>query len=354
MNVLVLDKDFNKIYILDWYESLLWTDRYYEAGDFEIYTSLDYNLLNNLQEGYYLQIAESEHIMIIEGVEITNDIEGGRHMVITGRSLESILDRRIIWPEYEVKGKPKIYSVINTWLKNFITNPVSGYGTDSANRKIANFEYQDAYTDIKITSPSMTYAKYTGSNLYESIVTLCKDNEIGFKITLTDENKFKFQFYVAEDRSFDQTDNNAVIFSEYFDNISSTDYVHNMQPYKNTLVLTNSSTIKHFGTKKAGLDRRELYSSVSGTEDTDIDWKYEAKQVFMDNAPTHEITGEVDTMNTQFVYGIDYFLGDIVSIENEFVTGNARITEYTINITESGRNCYPTLEFVPFIDIDEG
>lgn len=354
MNISVLDKDLNTIYILDYYESLLWTDRYYEAGDFEIYTPLDYNLLNYLQEGYYLQIAESEHTMIIEGVEITNDVEGGRHMVITGRSLESILDRRIIWPEYEVKGKPKIYSVINTWLSNNITNPVSGYGTNYKNRKIDNFEYVTSYTDTRITSPSMTYAKYTGSNLYESINTLCKDNEIGFKITLTDENKFKFQFYVGEDRSYDQTDNPAIVFSEYFDNISSTDYIHNIQPYKSTLVLTNNSQVKHFGTKKAGLNRRELYSSVSGSNDSDVDWNYEAKQAFMDNCPTHEITGEVDTMNAQFVYGIDYFLGDIVSIENEFITGDARITEYTINITESGRNCYPTLEFVPFIDIDEG
>ena len=39
MEVLVLNTEFESVAIIDTFESLIWTDRYYEAGDFEIYTA---------------------------------------------------------------------------------------------------------------------------------------------------------------------------------------------------------------------------------------------------------------------------------------------------------------------------
>lgn len=97
MELLVLNTDFESIAVIDTYESMIWTDRYNSYGDFEIYFAMDTNLLSCLKEDYYLWLKDSEHCMIIEDIKINADIEEGNHLVVTGRSLESILERRIIW-----------------------------------------------------------------------------------------------------------------------------------------------------------------------------------------------------------------------------------------------------------------
>ena len=97
MEIYVLNTNFESVAVVDEFESLIWTDRYDEAGDFELYMSMDKRLLEYLRKDYYLWNADSEHMMIIEGINIVSDVEEGNKLIVSGRSLESILDRRIIW-----------------------------------------------------------------------------------------------------------------------------------------------------------------------------------------------------------------------------------------------------------------
>ena len=104
MDLLILDKNFDTIGIIDTYESFNWTDRYNEAGDFEITMVLDTvqhtkELLSIFVEDNYVYLGMSEHLMIIEDLNITTDQEEGNKLVVSGRSLESILDRRIVWDQ---------------------------------------------------------------------------------------------------------------------------------------------------------------------------------------------------------------------------------------------------------------
>lgn len=96
MELLVLNTAFESIAVVDTYESLIWTDRYNAYGDFEIFFAMDTSLLEYLKEDNYLWLKESEHCMIIEEIKIDSDTEDGNHLIVTGRSLESILERRII------------------------------------------------------------------------------------------------------------------------------------------------------------------------------------------------------------------------------------------------------------------
>ena len=91
MNIFVMNRNFETVYILDSYESFIWTDRYWAYGDFEIYTFFDPKLLEVFQQDYYISIMESDHVMIIEGTNVESDAEDGSKLRITGRSLESIL-----------------------------------------------------------------------------------------------------------------------------------------------------------------------------------------------------------------------------------------------------------------------
>lgn len=73
-----------------------------------------------------------------------------------------------------------------------------------ADRKISNFVFVLS-TDPKITRLKIDN-QYTGDCLYDVIKGLCEENNIGFKIVLTDENKFAFSLYAGVDRSYEQTE----------------------------------------------------------------------------------------------------------------------------------------------------
>ena len=126
--------------------------------------------------------------------------------IVTGRSLESILERRIIWGQRVFNGN--LQNGIQTMLNECIISP------SIANRKISNFVFVPS-TDPKITRLKIDN-QYTGDCLYDVIKGLCEENNIGFKIVLTDENKFAFSLYAGVDRSYEQTENPYVVFSPNF------------------------------------------------------------------------------------------------------------------------------------------
>ena len=52
MNLYVLNLDLDEVAVVDSYNSLIWTDRYYAYGDFEIYTAMDQSLLDYFKQDY--------------------------------------------------------------------------------------------------------------------------------------------------------------------------------------------------------------------------------------------------------------------------------------------------------------
>lgn len=100
-----------------------------------------------------------------------------------------------------------------------------------ADRKISNFTFKPS-TDNKVTGLTIDN-QYTGDDLYTDIKGLCEENNIGFKIILTDDNKFEFSLYAGADRSYDQTENPYVVFSPNFENIINSNYYSSNANLKN-------------------------------------------------------------------------------------------------------------------------
>lgn len=191
-----MDTNFKMVSVLDVFISFIWTDRYYEYGDFELYTRVSTDILSKIQSEYYLLNKESEHLMIVENIEIETDLEDGHTVKITGRSLESILDRRIVWPSTIISGN--IQDCIKKLLNDSIISP------SISERKIDNFIF-DTSNNSKITNTIIEETEYNGDNLYEIISGLCSANDIGFKVVLNKSNQFVFSLYVGEDRRTNKT-----------------------------------------------------------------------------------------------------------------------------------------------------
>lgn len=351
MELLVLNTTFESIAVVDTYESLIWTDRYNAYGDFEIFFAMDTGLLEYLKEDNYLWLKESEHCMIIEEIKIDSDTEDGNHLIVTGRSLESILERRIIWGQRIFSGN--FQNAIQTMLNENIISP------SIADRKIPNFTFK-ASTDSKVTGLTIDN-QYTGDDLYTVIKGLCEENNIGFKIILTDDNKFEFSLYAGADRSYDQTENPYVVFSPNFENIINSNYYSSKANLKNvTLVAgegegaSRKTTVVGSG---SGLDRRELFTDArdisSDTEDGQLPENEYIAQLtakgeknLADHDRVTAFEGEVEVTRL-FKYGEDFFIGDIVQIANEYGNeGSAYISELIISRSKDEQSIYPTFKTI--------
>lgn len=453
VNIYVLDTDFQTVGVIDVYESLLWTDRFYTYGEFELYTAFDPYILEICKQDYYMFINESEHTMIIESVEIESDPDKGNNLKITGRSLECILDKRIIWTTAnveegytEIPNKTKFQTMAHDLIEDCIMDPQPYKGSRNNKRRSAkqqaladdrridnfDFEFTDDPAIIGLTLP-LTY--YYGENLYEVMNKLFSDEfegTIGYKITLDENFHFVFKLYTGVDRSYNQqeyvetidtvkssekiyyeevsegvyqvtSDRNfkkkkkyyehkeiypCVVFSPDFDNVVNSNYLDSIEEMRNVTLVAGEEEkpetpegeeaqqtrptngvqpveppAKRKYTlivgKGSGMARREMFSDASDLMEADFEDNDDYMQALKDrgrddlheNSRVTSYEGEVEAIR-QFVYGRDFFMGDVIQMANEYgIEGSARVVEWVLSISkEDGIKTYPTFDAVQVID----
>ena len=355
MELYIMDKDFNKLTIIDEYESLLWIDRYSKPGEFEIYMGVNTDLLQYLTLGNYIRQKNSEHVMIIESVRTETNIEEGDHITVAGRSVECLYGRRIIWKQRDFQ---------DNYFQNAFGNLIEENAgvVASEERKIPNMvrmlNSDPRFLDMKVT------AQYTGDNLLDALVELCDSYKVGFKTIFNEERqRFETSIYLGTDRSYDQDTESYVIFSTNFDNIINTNYFESDKEFCNVTLVSGEGEgldrITQVVGNTAGLERREYWTDARDlrTKDEDgndipIENYYEmlrqrGKEKLTEHKKEKTFDGKVDPSQT-FTYGEDFFLGDIVQIRNEFgIEGSARIVEYIMSESvNNGLEYYPTFEAI--------
>ena len=352
MDLMILDTNKNPLCLLDVYNSFIWTDRYFKYGDFELPASMSEDLLQYLKQDYYITNANSEHVMIIEKLLINSDIENGNTIIVSGRSLESLLERRIVWNRTTLSGN--LQSGIKKLLDENIISP-----TDSS-RKINDFIFEES-TDSAITGLTID-GQYTGDNLYEVIASICQENGIGFEITLNNSKQFVFKLYSGVDRSYDQSVYPYVVFSPNFENMVESNYMESKMAMKNVTLIGgegegNARKYTSVGTA-SGLDRRELFTDARDirAEDDEGNAISEAEYLkqleqrgrenLAENIAVVAFEGQADVVS-MFVYGVDFFMGDIVQIADEYGhETKSRMVELVSSESEEGVSTYPTFASV--------
>ena len=356
MYLYLLDENFISLKVIDTFESLIWTERYNRCGDFEIYTPVDLELLNILIKkpdnvDYYIWLRDSDQQMIFETVKIVSDVETGSYMTISGRSLESLLDRRIIWEQTVLDGN--LQNGIQKLLNNNVVSPTI------SDRRMSRFSMQMS-NDPRITSLTIR-AQYTGDNLYDAIVEICDTYNLGFQVSMTENYQFIFQLYFGEDRSYDQIKNPYVIFSPKFENIINSNYLKSGNTLRNVALVAGEDAGHNRRTQTIGsglgqarkelyVDARDIQSEVNGTAIPDAEYNEQLQQrgreKLSKNKRTEVFEGQIDTTQN-FTYGRDFFKGDIVQIRNEYeIEAKVRITEFIRVQDTRGFETYPTFSII--------
>ena len=350
MDIYVLNSSFEKIGIIDDYQSVIWTIRYFSPGDFEVYIPAKRELLDLMKVDYMLvrdeDCIEDEYhnVMLIRNIEIQSDAETGDNLIITGQCLKSIVARRVVANQTNLSGT--VESCLRTLITQNLISP-----TDS-DRAINNFILG---TDGELTAASMTM-QITGANLAEAMAEICATYGYGWDVFIKGSN-LVFYLYEGKNRSFDQSANPHVVFSTEYDNLLSSDYKENRDEFANVAIVAGEG--EGTARKKAvvgtasGLSRFEIWVDERNTSSNDGEITPTEYQELLEQAGaeklaetriTTEFSGEV-LPDVNFVYKRDYFLGDIVQIENDYgISEPARITEIIASADENGLTVIPTFE----------
>lgn len=350
MAPIIMDQDFNLVGVIDAYDSLIWTERYDRAGDFELQIAATPQTIGMLQIDYYLYLEESEKVMIIEAIRLTTDFERGNYLKVTGRSLEAILERRIVWDQTTLDGY--LQGQIRKLLNDNIISP------SDSERAISNFKMENS-TDVVITQTQIN-SQYTGDNIFTVICSICRDLGLGFKVTLSSLNEFVFKLYNGVDRSYNQDENNYVVFSPNFDNLINSEFVDNKVSYRTIGLIAGEGEgaerikVPVAATHDTGLERREVFidaRDIQSDEEMELE-EYLAIlaqrgfEKMSDMKELNEFSGSMDT-TLSFKYGRDFFLGDIVQVENEYgIQATCRVTELIRSLNGKGYLEYPTFEMI--------
>lgn len=340
MNVYVLDSAFIPIAVIDSFRSLIWTKRYYTCGDFELYLPAERKMLSYLQKDNVIIREDDDIAMIIERAYIQTDTENGDYITVSGRSLESILARRVIMWQTVIDTDDVVQG-----LKQLVTAH-TGNGNPDSYRAFPNFTIDDTLQVLEKLK-----AQFTGQVLLDAVSSICQRFQIGFKIVLSG---------TSITMSFYQGSAVDVTFSPEFDNMISSKYVSDASNLANYAIVAGQGeglsrvtvNVSSATPSPTGLALREMWVDArdisSNNGEIPLDEYAQllterGRENLAERDTTQSFEAEIEPQTT-FIYKTDYNLGDVVNVINEYgITAHPRIIEIIECWDENGYKMIPTL-----------
>lgn len=333
-NIKVIDFDFNLLGEVDDYKNAYFTRCWHRAGDFQIN-------IDNLRHATYLKadniiFIKANKPYIIEAVDINLD---SQTIIVKGRELKSILDRRITNPPLGLA-----YDYINGNSESIMKGYVDRNAVSvDINRKFANLQIAQ---NLNRGISTVYQTRY--KNLLDELESLSLLSGLGYGVKLDLSNKkFIFDIYSGIDRKASQEVNSRAIFCKDYDNIVTQNYKEDQKNYKNYAVI-------------GGQGEEENRQIIEVEEDT-LNIGIKRKEVFIDARDSSDVTTleergrtklsefckliTLDTKVSEYplIYEVDYDLGDEVTILEKSIglMLDTRIIEITENYDRTGFSVNP-------------
>lgn len=265
--------------------SVIFNRRFYKVGSFEIHTS-SYSFEENdiIAYIYNGEVRSGIVMKIVENEAEQNDI------VVSGYDMKGIYEFRYATAEKKYTGTPS--EILKSIINDFFT---------TENRAIPNFEI----SENEILGDSTSYELVPG-HISKNIEEFSVLHEVGSDVRFDLSKKVTFETLKGDDKS------NYIKFGRMFQNIESTEYVKDLFNTYNVGYSENENgDISVVGTA-SGLKRREGYS------------KENINEYLAEHVESETIRGEA---NDKYKYGIDYNLGDYVTVISRGRETKKQITE---------------------------
>lgn len=360
----ILNSNLKKIDILRKYTFSQFSECFRDIGTFKINARLEEEnlyLLDTSQQ--YYMLFNDKYLCKLEKVSRSSDNENNRTVTLEGRMASLILTKRVIAGTINYSGTTAGF------VKALIDSEI--LADTSSNRYVnINVVYDDE-TYLASVCSNIT-KQTTGGYLWDDIQEALETDKLGIyfypniqtafipkgKDYETNIDSWNLTISAGKDRSKGNSDGNVpVIFSQSLSNIASTEYERNVKEYCNVAYVAGEGEAEERkwyeiynsdsgASEKVGFERSELWVDARDiqSEDTDgntiTDAEYEelinerANEKFADAAVEESYTATITEANNQYTYGVDYNLGDFVSVvDNELgITIKVQVTEVTRSV----------------------
>lgn len=358
MELLTLDSNYQPARIVERYDSLIWAERYFAPGDFELKTTDVGRMLRLLPLESCVTLRESTVPMLVEQHKIEEDEDGTPVVTIKGRSFDCVLERRVAvkratstgerlpWTENRVKESDAAYQVMRQIL---------GDGVRGALPAVAPMlSPLDALPMVDLPIPTDYSALTTTAyDVPPDLLSVAVRNLLGLNYhglkavrPAQGSNLVKLEIYNGADLT------NILVFDARFDYFKNATYLLSYLGSTNVAEVfssTVSQTVpKTAAPEPSGLARRVLYLDVSQEAGTNSEEARRTRgliELYKFNA-TALFDGQIGDQ-VAAGYNRDYFLGDIVRLDGEYgLSENVRVSEFIRSESNTGSKAYPTFEMV--------
>ena len=347
--------------VCDSFSSLLWNIEYYKCGAFEVYIAASLRNIEIFQTGRIVgRDDDKEHFGLIESVELETDSEDGDYLIIKGRFLMCLLERRIIYPTLN-------FTTMITYGM-IIQKAVENNALVSGNRLIPSLklgEMQGACWS-QTTKLQVSY-----ENLMEWIYTICEKigGTANIRLSKIAEEQYEMIFDLLQgaDRSMMQEENPHIVFSDSYNNLLSFTYFTDTSVKRNFAYVLGKGegeqrkrTTYFEDSEPALLDRYEVYVDAKDISDEeqkngetkpipDAEYIELLKEKGKQNIVpiTMKSESQIAVQSTQFQYGVDYFVGDFVTVEHHrfgIRQNKIQLVGMIESFDRNGRNLTPTFK----------
>lgn len=373
MELFTLDDGFRKDKVVEAFNSVIWTERYYGDGDVTLVAPATIENVEKFKPDTKLGINDSDEVNILETQEIDEGI-----LTVTGISLLKWMNNRFIRASADHEEK--------------VWNLTGGYTPGLALMEIVQqmlmpSSYNDGTINIGIPAsvaenfviPGLSTSSYDGSYgpivdfpvpygpIYDALKSIATTYEIGMSLYLysadADDYVLLFKNYKGLDRTSAQSDRPVVRFSPNMETLSKIKELQSSANHKNLVYIFSSSN--HGGlattpgvagdTGASGFDLRAHMTWSENITDDQLGGSgtvllnlltNQAARTLDDQKYVALVDGEI-VPNGQLKYGTHYSLGDLVEFEGHSgITSTSRVTEYIRSQDETGERAYPTIEVV--------
>ncbi len=352
MDIYVADEKMTTVAVIDYCKSVIWHSKYCGAGDFELMIPMmpaGAYLLETIKEGYFFYRKDSKTVMMAQKIELKTSVESGDYLLISGASAECLIGRRIIWQQTNLSGK--VCDCVKRLMNENLIDPAD------ARRRIDIIKMGQG-----VSVETTMQKQVTGDNLSDSVEEILSTYGLGYCLeykVIGKPGAMQFKILQGADRSVGNKQGNpAVRFSPEFDNVLASDFAEDYTALKNVALVAGEGegTARRSVTvgEGSGLARRELYvdsrnTSSNDGEISDADYNSMLQQEGVDALSQTQVTrtfaGEIEP-DVNYHYGTDYFIGDIITVQNEYNIGfRARIAEIVENDDSDGYAMVVVLEY---------
>ena len=325
--------------------SVIWTDRYYSPGDFELVVPASPKNIAAIKKGYLVGILRDRQIeqkaAIIEKVERSADEEGHRRIIASGRFLGAYLYRRII-------SNQAICTNMTLW------GIVSKLATENAINDTVRTDRNFGNIGLSASSdegPTIESAQFTGQNLGAQISELCEAYKMGWRMKKVGAI-YTVEMYQGIDRTTSQSTNQPAVFSDEDGSLQSITYSENDSDRVTSAKVAGegqgtarkTAWLEYGYTIPAGYERYEAYVDARdlSTNDGEIDIEEYKKMMAARGREVIRDTEHILEASATFgpmKYGADVGLGDLCTIRSTALglEIDARLVEVIESIDETGR-----------------